>query len=126
MESMFSAIILKIHSLVKSEQRISEVLEELNASQTREKVVTETRKVDEATFKEATRRLESRVSSLEAELRRSREWYAVRSISGFDVLTVSQRYPSEHTSTGTIPNATTLRLNLQKLLDEIGIARPVR
>lgn len=126
MESVFSAIILKTHSLVESERRISEVLEGLNASQAREKAVTEARKVDEATFKEATRRLESRVSSLEAELGRSREWYTVCSMSGFNVLTISQCYPSEHTSTGTIPNAITLRPNLQRLLDEIGIARPVR
>ena len=76
---MFSAIILKNHSLVKSEQRVSEVLEELKASQTHERAVAEASKFDKGAFEEATRRLESRVSSLEAELGRSREWYAVYS-----------------------------------------------
>lgn len=123
---MFLAIILKSHSLVKSEQRISEVLEELKASQTRERAVTETSKIDKSVFEEATRRLESRVSSLEAELGRSREWYVVYLMSGFDVLTTPQHYPSEHTSTGTIPNATTRRKNPQRLLDQTGVARPVR
>ena len=123
---MFSAVILKNNSLVKSEQSISKVLEELNASQTHEKAVTEARKVDKATFEEATRRLEAHLSSLEAELGRSREWYAVCSTSGFDMLTTSQRHPSEYTSTGTIPNATTPRPNLQRLLDETDVARPIR
>jgi hypothetical protein len=108
---VFSAIILKSHSLVKSEQKISEVFGELNASQTREKVVIQARGVDQATFEEATRRLESRVSSLEAELERSRQWYDVCSMSGFVVLTTSQRYPSEDTSTGTILSSITPRPN---------------
>lgn len=106
---MFSVIILKSRSLVTSEQRISEVLEELKASQTRERAVTEASKIEKGVFEEATRRLESRVNSLEAELGRSREWYAVYSMSGLDMLTTLQRYPSEHTSAGTIPNATTQR-----------------
>lgn len=73
-ESAFPRIALTAYSLEKLEQKISEVLEELNLSQSREKAITETRKVDKATFEEATRRLEKRVSGLEAELEHSREW----------------------------------------------------
>jgi len=62
-----------IYSLAKSEEKVSEVLKELKASQTRENAISEARKVDKATFEEATKRLEGRVSSLEAELERSRE-----------------------------------------------------
>lgn len=60
-------------SLAKSDQKVSEVLKELSASQAREKAVAEARKVEKATFEEVTKRLESRVSGLEAELERSRE-----------------------------------------------------
>ena len=74
---MPSAAVLTTHRLGKSEQKISEVLEELNASQNRERAVSEARRVDkaafEAAFEEATKRLEGRVSGLEAELDRSRE-----------------------------------------------------
>ena len=83
---MFLAVALTNHSLEKSVQKISEVLEELNASRTLERTVSEARKIDRATFEEATKRLESRVSSLEAELERSRESYAVRSIFRLYVL----------------------------------------
>lgn len=88
------------HSLAKSEQKVSEVLKELNASQTREQAVSEAGKVDKATFEEATKRLESRVSSLEVELDRSRETYVVWSTLGFGALTPSQRQPSEPTVAG--------------------------
>jgi hypothetical protein len=70
LEIAFSAIFLINHSLAKTEQKNSEIVKELN-------VASEARKVDKATFEEATRRLESRVSSLEAELERSRESYVV-------------------------------------------------
>jgi len=82
------------------EQKNSEVLKELNATQARERAVSEASKVDKATFEEATKRLESRVSSLEAELDRSRESCVVWSEFGLDVLTPSQRYPSKHAVTG--------------------------
>jgi len=52
---MFPVIVLINHSLAKSEEKVSEVLKELNASQTRENTVSEARKVNEATFKEVTR-----------------------------------------------------------------------
>jgi exonuclease VII small subunit len=84
-----SAIVLTNHSLAKSEQKISEVLKELNASQTRERAVSEARKVDKAAFEEATKRLESRVSSLEAELDRSRESYVIWFIFRFYLLITS-------------------------------------
>ena len=97
---MPSTVVLTNHSLEKSEQKISEVLKELDASQTRERVVSEARRVDKATFEEATKRLESRVSSLEAELDRSRESYVVPRILRLGVLIPSQRCPSEHTVSG--------------------------
>ena len=86
---MFSVIVLTNHSLAKSEQKIFEVLKELDASQARERAVSEARKVDKVTFEEATKRLETRVSSLEAELERSRESYVVGPMSRFDALTAS-------------------------------------
>ena len=95
------AIVLINNSLEKSEQKTSEVLKELNASQTREMVVSEGRKVDKAAFEEVTRRLESRVNSLEAELDRARESYVVWSIFGLGVLSPSQGYPSEYAVAGT-------------------------
>ena len=104
MGSAFYAIPLTSYSLEKLEQKISEVLEELNGSQSREKAITETRKVDKATFEEATRRLENRVSDLEAELERSRKWCAIRLMFRFHVLITLQHYPSEYTFTSTIPN----------------------
>ena len=70
----------------KLEQKISEVLKELNASQTFFRTISEARRVEKATFEEATKRLESRVSSLEAQLDHSRESYAVWSIFRFYVL----------------------------------------
>lgn len=68
------AIVLINRSLAKSDQKVSEVLKELNASQAREKTTSEAMNVEKATFEEVTKRLESRVNSLEAELERSREW----------------------------------------------------
>jgi hypothetical protein len=82
-------IVLIDHSLEKSDQKVSEVLKELSASQAREKVVSEARKVEKASFEEATKRLETRVSSLEAELERSRESCVIWPIPGFYVLTLS-------------------------------------
>jgi len=73
LDPVFPVIVLMNHSLAKSEEKVSEVLKELNASQTRENAVSEAKKVDKATFEEATKRLEDRVGSLEAELERSRE-----------------------------------------------------
>ena len=61
------------HSLEKLDQKFSELLKELNAAQTREQVASEARKVEKATFEEAKKRFESRVSSLEADIERSRE-----------------------------------------------------
>lgn len=99
---MSLAIILTNCSLEKSEQKISELLQELNASQTRERAISEAGKFDKATSDEATKRLESRVSGLEAELDRSRESYVVWPVSRPDVLIPSQRYPSEDAVTGMI------------------------
>ena len=119
-------VVLTNHSLEKSEQKISKVLEELNASQNRERAVSEARKVDKATFEEATKRLEGRVSSLEGELDRSRESYVVWAIFRPYVLISSQRRPSEHTVAGMKPDYTTLRANPHGSLDdEPGIARQV-
>ncbi|KAF9652189.1 hypothetical protein BDM02DRAFT_3109613 [Thelephora ganbajun] len=73
LEQNILALNERTSSLAKLEHKISELLEDLNASQAREKGVSEARKADKATFEEATRRLESRVGSLEAELERSRE-----------------------------------------------------
>ncbi|KAF9780133.1 hypothetical protein BJ322DRAFT_313840 [Thelephora terrestris] len=73
LEQNMSALDERTSSLVKSDQKVSELLKELSTSQTREKVVSEARKVEKATFEEGVKRLESRVSSLEADLERSRE-----------------------------------------------------
>ena len=83
------AIVLIDHSLAKSDQKVSEVLKELSTSQAREKAASEARKVERASFEESTKRLESRVSSLEAELERSRESYVVWHIPNVYVLTLS-------------------------------------
>lgn len=80
------AIFLMNRSLAKLEQQNAEVLKELNASRTRETAVSEARKVERAAFEEATKRLENRVGSLEAELERSRDWYVVCSMSRFGIL----------------------------------------
>lgn len=68
-----SAIVIIDHSLAKSDQKVSEVLEELNASQSRENAISEASKVEKATLEEGIKRLESRVRSLEGDLERSRE-----------------------------------------------------
>lgn len=68
-------------NLAKSEQSISEVLEELNASQNRKKADSEASKIYKATFEVATKRLENHVSSLEAEVERSKESYVTCSLS---------------------------------------------
>lgn len=104
-EPALSRIALTTYSLEKLEQKISEVLEELNRSQSHEKVITETMKFDKATFEEATRRLENRVSGLEAELERSREWCVIHLMFSFHVLITPQHYPSEYTFAGAIRNS---------------------
>ena len=73
MEPLSTATILINHSLAKSDQKVSELLKELGASQAREKAVSEAKKVEKATFEEVTKQLEVRVSSLGAELERSRD-----------------------------------------------------
>ena len=77
------------HSLLKSDEKVSEVLKELCASQARERTVSEAGKIERATFEEATKRLESRVSNLEAELERSREQWVVWPTFKLYVLTLS-------------------------------------
>lgn len=123
---MVKAVVLTSHSLERSEQKVSEVLEQLSASQTRERAISETSKIDKATFEEARKLLESRVGSLQAELDRSRESYVVWFISRLDVLIPLQRRPSEHPVAGMEYNYTMLRQNPRGLLDdESGTARPV-
>ena len=114
-----SATVLTSRSLAKSEQKTSEVLKELNVSQ-------EARKIEKATFEETTKRLENRVGSLEGELERSRKSYVVHSMSRFDVLISWQRYPGEHTLTGTDTSNGMPSPNQRRLLDETGTARPIR
>lgn len=123
---MFSVIVLIIHSLSKSEQKISEVLKELNVSETREKVVLETMKINKATFEEATKRLEGRVSSLETELIRSRESYVAQSIFGLDVPIPSQRYTSKHAVTGMEFELHYAESDPGLLDNQTGTARPAR
>lgn len=119
-------IVLISHSLSKSEQKISEVLKELNVSEMREKAVLETMKINKATFEEATKRLESRVSSLEAELDRSRESYVTQSMFGLDVPTPSQRYPSKHAVTGMEFELHYAESDPGLLDNQTGAARPTR
>ena len=98
------ATVLTSRSLEKSEQKISEVLEELNAFRNRERA-------DKAAFEKATKRLESHVSSLEAELSQSRESCVVRPVLRLDVLIPSQRCRSEHMVAGMKLDYTALRAN---------------
>ena len=76
-ESCAPVVVLIDHSLEKSEQKVSEILEQLKASQIRENAISEAKNVDKAASKEAIKRLESRVSSLEGDLGRSRESWVV-------------------------------------------------
>ena len=127
MEPASLKIVLMNCSLAKSEQRVSEVLEELNASQTREGAVSEARKIDQAIFGEATKRLESRVSSLEAELERSRESCVAWSILVLDMLIFLQGYPSKHAFAGMNFERYYAEIKSSRLPDGgIGIAGPIR